>query len=132
MAKAIGLCSFKYHWGDLSWEKINTKGCLRTKCPHFSWISLKDRDSYREKYGYEKKEKQFRVGTVKQRKDKRRILNLHFLELNHMKWEWVDQSCDHILINGHIDYYLGSTRWHDRTTTNTGYKMLYSLNIEYN
>lgn len=64
---------------------------------------------------------------VKESKKQRVAENFSLLQEVGTEWEWVDVACDHILIDGHIDYYLGKTYYFDRTTKKRGYAMLRKL-----
>lgn len=63
----------------------------------------------------------------KEQREKRRDKNIDYLAESGIEWDWVDKACDHILINGHIDYYLAKTYWYNRRTKKSGYTMLYKL-----
>lgn len=64
---------------------------------------------------------------VKERKRQRSAENMALLEDSGIEWKWVDKGCDHVLIDGHIDYYLGKTYYFDRRTKKSGYAMLRKL-----
>lgn len=64
---------------------------------------------------------------VKELKRQRAVENASYLEEHGTEWEWVDKGCDHILIDGHLDYYLGKTYYFDRDTKKSGYAMLRKL-----
>lgn len=61
------------------------------------------------------------------RKNTRASENMAYLGEHGVAWEWVDEGCDHILIDGRTDYYLGKTYWFDRKTRKRGYAMLHRL-----
>lgn len=67
-----------------------------------------------------------RISQLK-RHQNRREENVKFLEENNIGWHWVDKTCDHILINGMVDYYLGKTYYFNRKTKKRGYRMLNKL-----
>jgi hypothetical protein len=123
----IGYCTNKYHKKELTWAMIQEEGCLERKCDYFLWISLKSRDEWRRKNGDDKRDIRLRIGTLKERKERRRKINMEYLESNRIEWLWIDKKCDHILIAGYLDYFPGSTSWVDRTTGEHGYAMLYKL-----
>jgi hypothetical protein len=55
---------------------------------------------------------------------------LKFLQDSGIEWRWIDASGDHLLIEGRIDYYPGSTFWQDRQTGRHGHAMLKKLEEE--
>ena len=126
-SKIIGQCTFTHYNRELTWGEINREDCLNKKCDYFSWISLSDRDKWVAEHGEYKRDPRNRCMTKKERSEKRRKENLKYLEVHNISWEWVDEMCDHILINEHIDYYLGSTAYCDRSIDDRGYAMLQKL-----
>lgn len=64
---------------------------------------------------------------VRERRRERAAENLFLLGKCGTEWEFVDKGCDHILIEGHLDYYLGKTYYFDRRTKKSGYAMLRKL-----
>lgn len=60
-------------------------------------------------------------------KNRRYEKNLKWLEESDIEWKWVDTVCDHVLLEGKIDYYLGKTYWFNRRTKEKGYDMLKAL-----
>ena len=125
--RIIGQCTYPYHPKEMTWSMIHTEKCLEKRCNYFSWISLFAMDKWRREHGFEKRPAICRIGTVKERKERRRKTNTDYLMSHDIDWEWVDKKADHILIEGVIDYYLGSTRWSNRKTGDFGYQMVRSL-----
>lgn len=64
---------------------------------------------------------------VRERRRERAAEILFLLGKWGTEWEFVDKGCDHILIEGHLDYYLGKTYYFDRRTKKSGYAMLRKL-----
>ena len=126
----IGVCSFPAHKMELTKSVVEEKGCIEKRCNHFSWApswtALCARDSAIE-HGWKRKPAITREGTPAERTSRRRLENLRFLEATDIGWKWVDEKTDHIVIGENLDYYLGSTRWHDRTINEGGYAMLSKL-----
>jgi hypothetical protein len=123
----IGQCTYPNHPKELKWADIEKEQCLVRRCDHFSWISLSARDVWHKEHVDDKRPAIRRCGTPQQRKIRRRELNLRYLTSHDVTWEWISEECDHVLILGHIDYFLGKTRWHDRNTKECGYMMIRGL-----